>query len=92
VPIEAMACGVPVVASNSGGMSELLGDDGGELLEVPLSYERASYPSAEAMARSVERIMRDWPAASRRARARAVRTFDAKAWVERHAQIFERLL
>ncbi len=90
--IEALACGVSVVGSRSGGMPELVGDDGGELIEVPLSWESASYPSPAEMAVAIIRLMRDWPARSRAARARAERLFSAQAWLEAHAAIFRGLV
>jgi glycosyltransferase involved in cell wall biosynthesis len=50
VPIEAMACGVPVIGSASGGMPELVSSEAGVLVEVPDSWEENHWPSAEAMA------------------------------------------
>ncbi len=51
VPIEAMACGVPVIGSASGGMPELVGDDAGLLLEMPESWEKNYWPAPTATAR-----------------------------------------
>ncbi len=92
--LEALACGVPVVGSRSGGMPELLGpaDEAGELLEVPLGWDRAEYPHPLALAEAVARIMIAWPERSRMARARAERLFGAEAWLREHARIFERVL
>ena len=86
--IEALACGVPVIGSRSGGMPELVGDDGGELIDVPLSWERAAYPSPAELAAAIVRLMRDWPERSRGARARAERLFSTQGWLEAHAAIF----
>ena len=88
VVIEALACGLPVVGSRSGGLPELVGEDGGELIEVPLSWDVPSAPDPLQMTEAVARIMQAWPARSRAARARAVRLFDAGAWVEAHRRIF----
>lgn len=92
VVIEALACGVPVIGSRSGGMPELVGDDGGELIDVPLSWDRPAAPEPEQLANAVMRMIPDWLARSRAARARAERLFDAGPWVAEHRRIFESLI
>lgn len=91
VVIEALACGLPVIGSRSGGMPELVGDDGGELIDVPLSWDQPAAPEPEQIANAVMRMIPNWPARSRAARARAERLFDAGQWVAEHRHIFESL-
>jgi glycosyltransferase involved in cell wall biosynthesis len=90
--IEALACGVPVIGSHSGGLPELLGADGGELLDVPQSWDTRFYPGASELADAVEKVMAVWEARSASARAHAEKHFDHRAWVQRHREIFEQLL
>jgi glycosyltransferase involved in cell wall biosynthesis len=90
--IEALACGVPVVGSRSGGLPELIGPNAGALLEVPLSWRRAAYPKPAVIVKAVETIVASWPQFHEAARARAERMFSANAWVEAHRRIFERVL
>jgi len=92
VPIEAMACGVPVIGSRSGGMPELVGDDGGVLLDVPESWEKNYWPAPTAMADSVEQIMRQWPQYREAARARAEARFSKEHWLAQHRQVFQALV
>jgi glycosyltransferase involved in cell wall biosynthesis len=86
-----MACGVPVVGSRSGGLPELVGADGGLLVEVPETWEAMPVPDPGQMAEAVTAIMGDWPRWSRAARARAEARFGTDAWVARHAAIFARV-
>lgn len=92
VVIEALACGVPVVGSRSGGLPELVGDEAGVLLDVPDSWDELHVPAADVAADAVTRLLHDhgrWRAA---ARARAERHFTREAWIARHRAIFRRLI
>lgn len=92
VPIESLACGVPVIASASGGMPELVSLECGALLPVAESWDAPSYPTPGAMAEAVRKLMGDWESSSHAARRRAEGLFDHREWVARHREIFARLL
>lgn len=92
VPIEAMACGVPVIGSMSGGMPELVSNEGGLLLDVPDVWDRMCYPEPEALADAVFEIMSDHEKWCRKARDRAVRQFSKEQWLEEHRKIFTEIL
>jgi glycosyltransferase involved in cell wall biosynthesis len=92
VPIEAMACGVPVVGSRSGGMPELIASEAGRLVDVPDDWTRDHAPDAEGLADAVCEIMSKHGEFSRAARDRAVACFARERWVDRHAEIFEMLI
>ena len=91
VPIEAMACGVPVVASACGGMPELLGKKGGILLPVEQSYEKQFYPTAKDACQAIVELSLNWNNASLLARDRAL-LFDRVPWIKSHDIIFRELL
>ncbi len=90
--LEAMACGMPVAYSSSGGTPELVGDDAGIGVAAPLDWEQQHPPDPEALADAVRRILPHYPRWSAAARKRAVDQFDLAPWLVRHGQIFAKLL
>ena len=92
VPIEAMACGVPVIGSRSGGMPELVTPEAGVLLEVAESWEKNHWPDAVATADAVETVMERWNDFSAGARSHAAARFSKIGWLAQHARVFTALL
>jgi glycosyltransferase involved in cell wall biosynthesis len=92
VVLEALATGLPVVYSASGGVPELVGADAGVGIPAELNWERDVPPDPEAVARGVIAMSRDLTARSKAARARAVERFDIDAWLARHRVVFEKLV
>lgn len=90
--VEAMAAGLPVAYSASGGTPELVGNEAGVGVAAPLSWEADQPPDPEAMAQAVLRIAAQRQHYAAAARQRAVEHFDLQPWVQRHHEVFERLL
>jgi glycosyltransferase involved in cell wall biosynthesis len=90
--IEAMACGLPVVYPASGGTVELVGDEAGLGVHHPESWDRDEPPSPEDLAEAVARVLADRERYARAARSRAVARFALGPWLERHAEVFGRLV
>jgi glycosyltransferase involved in cell wall biosynthesis len=91
VPIEAMACGVPVIGSASGGMPELVSREAGVLVEVADSWEENHWPTPMAVADAAQAIMSRWPAYRAGARAHAESHFSKEGWLARHRRVFQAL-
>jgi glycosyltransferase involved in cell wall biosynthesis len=92
VPIEAMACGLPVVGTRSGGMPELVPNSCGILVPVERGWECDLPGDPKALADAVEQVMKNRPAMAGTARSHAVHSFCAQEWLCRHAMVFRRLL
>ena len=92
VPIEAMASGLPVVGTHSGGMPELVPDSCGILVPVQHGWIRDLAGDPGDLADAVEGVMGNHAAMAAEARNHAVRTFEVGAWLDRHDGVFRRLL
>ena len=92
VPIEAMACGLPVVGTASGGMPELVDAKSGVLVPVPQGWTADLAGDPTDLAQAVETVFLDRESYVAAARDRACRLFDVKNWTSRHAEIFQALV
>jgi glycosyltransferase involved in cell wall biosynthesis len=89
--IEAMACGLPVVYSASGGVPELVGESGVGV-PAPRDFDRDHPPAAEDIAAAVRKVVARLDELAVAARERAVARFDLGPWVERHREVFAELV
>jgi glycosyltransferase involved in cell wall biosynthesis len=92
VVLEAMACGLPVVCSKSGGTPELVGEEAGVCVPAVLDWETPRPPSADALAEGVLIVAQAWLDFREAARRRAVMMFDLRQWLSRHEKIFNELM
>ena len=90
--VEAMACGLPVIYSKSGGVPELVGDEAGVGVPVKQNYETDIPPDPVGLAGAVLEVAESQKAFSQAARQRAVENFDIVPWIKRHQEVFESLL
>ena len=90
--VEALACGLPVVHSASGGVPELVGDEAGIGVPSRSTWEEIVPPEPEALAAAVLAVASRLAERSAAARDRAVTRFDLAPWVERHHEVFRELV
>lgn len=89
--VEAMACGLPIVYSHSGGVPELVGAEAGLGIPAPQDWEQDHPPLAAELAAALQAAIPKLPQLSQAARERAVAKLDVKTWQHRHATLFEKL-
>ena len=90
--IEAMACGLPVLYSATGGVPELVGEAAGIGLPCEDDWEKHHWPAAQAVADGMAAILDRRQEMGRAARSRAVERFDMGHWIARHRSLFAALL
>ncbi len=90
--VEAMACGIPVVYSATGGVPELVGRNAGVGADGPLDWEQDHPPDPELLAKAVLAVISSYDTYRQAARRRAVEQFDIKPWLDRHGELFSSIL
>ena len=90
VVLEAMAVGLPVAYSSSGGTPELVGADAGVGVPAPLDWDRDHPPGGDELAAAVHSVAARLDEYSASARERALE-FDVERWAGRHLEVFEEL-
>jgi glycosyltransferase involved in cell wall biosynthesis len=88
--IEAIACGLPVVYSNSGGTPEIVGRDGGIGISCIESWKKISNLSSKEISFAVEKILKKYNFYSRNARLKACKDHNIQNWIKRHKVIFRK--
>ena len=90
--LEALASGLPVLYSASGGVPELVGGEAGLGLSVRETFDEDVAPEPAEIATGMAKVMEARDNMALAARQRAVERFDIAHWFDRHEAVFTRLL
>ena len=90
--LEAMACGLPILYSSSGGVPELVDKYSGFGIKVIKNWKYTHIPNKLDIYEGMKRIMDSRSKMSEASRKRAVEFFDLKKWFAKHKIIFEKVL
>lgn len=84
--IEALACGLPVAAYDTGALAELVRDGSGEVVPWGADYWRLADPVIQPLASACSQILRNNPAYRKNARKRAVSAFGLDKMVDAYLE------
>ena len=90
--IEAMACGLPIIYSNTGGIPELVGPNAGIPLDCNGAFDSISIPDSGAVAEGMKLVIENGSKMGLKARQKAIKDFNLEHWLNRHQQIFNQYL
>ena len=90
--VEALACGLPVVYSKSGGVPELVGQDAGVGIDAPIDWDKIHPPSPAKLAQAVIQVFSHYEKYSAAARKQGMENLDITPWLIQHEVIFQEMV
>jgi glycosyltransferase involved in cell wall biosynthesis len=85
--IEALACGLPVVAFSTGSLPELLEEDAGRVVPYGSNFWNLESPDISPLANAAQEMLSDLPYFQKKARQRAVSSFSLEKMVNRYLDV-----
>jgi len=93
IVIEAMAMGLPIIYSKSGGTPEIVGEHAGVGITIQEDWDKIPYaPDPKDISEAMNKVIDDRVGYSDASRSRAIEKFGIEFWYQRHRQVFESLV
>jgi len=93
IVIEAMAMGLPIIYSKSGGTPEIVGEHAGVGITIQEDWDKIPYaPDPKDIFEAMNKVIDHRVGYSEASRIRAIEKFGIEFWYQRHSYIFESLI
>ena len=85
-----MACGLPVLSTNTGGVPEILSDNSGVCLKTEKSWERPFTPDLSDAFEGVSKIINNYNDYSNNCINKIEKDHNIVKWIKKHEEIFNK--
>jgi glycosyltransferase involved in cell wall biosynthesis len=93
IVIEAMAMGLPIIYSKSGGTPEIVGEHAGVGITIQEDWDKIPYaPDPKDIFEAMNKVLDNRVGYSEASRTRAIEKFGIEFWYQRHSYVFESLI
>lgn len=90
--LEALASGLPIIYSNTGGTPELVSHDCGVALDCEQSWELICFPADELVGPAMLEVANNLEKMKIACRERAINNYELQHWLKAHREIFRKVM